>query len=85
MAPNERAQKNHEEVFPGHVSTLALTDPELIEIFDNFAFDEVLNQGQQLREDINQLGTSIADIGYPRTLNGLRAVDEITLPESKKP
>lgn len=42
MAPNARAQKNHDELFPGHVSTLAVTDPELIEIFDNFAFDEVL-------------------------------------------
>lgn len=42
MAPNERACKNHDELFPGHVSTLAVTDPELIDIFDNFAFDEVL-------------------------------------------
>ena len=31
--------------FRGHVSTLAVTDPELIEIFDNFAFDEVLRHG----------------------------------------
>jgi 4-carboxymuconolactone decarboxylase len=45
MAPNERAQKNHDELFRGHVSTLAVTDPELIEIFDNFAFDEVLSHG----------------------------------------
>ena len=42
MAPNEIARKNHDELFPGHVSTLAVTDPELIETFDNFAFDEVL-------------------------------------------
>ena len=27
---------------PGRVSTLKVTDPELIEVFDNFAFDEVL-------------------------------------------
>jgi 4-carboxymuconolactone decarboxylase len=45
MAPNARAQKNHDELFPGHVSTLAVTDPELIETFDNFAFDEVLSHG----------------------------------------
>ena len=43
--PNERARKNHDELFPGHVSTLAATDPELIETFDNFAFDEVLRHG----------------------------------------
>jgi len=42
VKPNERAQKIHNELFPGHVSTLAVTDPELIETFDNFAFDEVL-------------------------------------------
>jgi 4-carboxymuconolactone decarboxylase len=42
MKPNERAQQNHNELFPGHVSTLAVSDPELIAIFDNFAFDEVL-------------------------------------------
>lgn len=45
MAPNERAQNNHDELFPSHVSTLAVTDPELIEVFDNFAFDEVLSHG----------------------------------------
>ncbi|MFO1364109.1 MAG: carboxymuconolactone decarboxylase family protein [Burkholderiales bacterium] len=46
MPVNERARKNHDELFPGHVSTLAVTDPELIEIFDNFAFDEVLRESQ---------------------------------------
>jgi 4-carboxymuconolactone decarboxylase len=45
MAPNEQAQKNHDELFPGHISTLGVTDPELIEIFDNFAFDEVFRHG----------------------------------------
>jgi 4-carboxymuconolactone decarboxylase len=42
MAISETAQQNHDELFPGHVSTLKITDPELIEVFDNFAFDEVL-------------------------------------------
>lgn len=42
MAPNARARRNHDELFPDHVSTLAVTDPELIEVFENFAFDEVL-------------------------------------------
>src|SRR5215471_18124502 len=39
---SEAARKNHEELFPNHKSTLKVTDPELIEVFDNFAFDEVL-------------------------------------------
>jgi 4-carboxymuconolactone decarboxylase len=42
VAISEEAQRNHDALFPGHVSTLAKTDPELIEYFDNFAFDEVL-------------------------------------------
>jgi len=41
----EAAIKNHEELFPGLQSTLQLTDPELIEVFDNFAFDEVISCG----------------------------------------
>jgi 4-carboxymuconolactone decarboxylase len=45
MAPNARAQKNHDELFPGPASALAVTDPELIATFDNFAFDEVLGHG----------------------------------------
>jgi 4-carboxymuconolactone decarboxylase len=39
---SEAAHRNHEELFPNHKSTLKVTDPELIEVFDNFAFDEVL-------------------------------------------
>ncbi|OBB14914.1 carboxymuconolactone decarboxylase [Mycolicibacterium setense] len=42
MAISETAKRNHDELFPDHVSALAVTDPELIEVFDNFAFDEVL-------------------------------------------
>lgn len=44
-AISEAARKNHDELFPGNVSTLAVTDPELVEYFDNFAFDEVLRHG----------------------------------------
>jgi 4-carboxymuconolactone decarboxylase len=43
---SEVARKNHEKLFPGHASTLAQTDPELIEVFDNFAFDEVLRESK---------------------------------------
>ncbi|OUL33899.1 carboxymuconolactone decarboxylase family protein [Nostoc sp. 106C] len=39
---SEAAHNNHEELFPNHKSTLKVTDPELIEVFDNFAFDEVI-------------------------------------------
>jgi hypothetical protein len=60
--------RNHEEFFPGHVSTLALTDPELIEIFDNFAFDEVLSHGNlDVRTKLMvQLASIIASHGLQR-------------------
>ena len=45
MTISETALRNHNELFPGHVSTLKVTDPELIEVFDTFAFDEVLQHG----------------------------------------
>jgi 4-carboxymuconolactone decarboxylase len=45
MAISEKAQQNHDELFLGHVSSLKDSDPELIEYFDNFAFDEVLRHG----------------------------------------
>jgi 4-carboxymuconolactone decarboxylase len=45
MAISDTARRTHDELFPGHVSTLARTDPDLIEVFDNFAFDEVLRHG----------------------------------------
>jgi hypothetical protein len=45
MAIREEAPRNHDALFPNHVSTLKVTDPELIELFDNWAFDEVLKDG----------------------------------------
>jgi 4-carboxymuconolactone decarboxylase len=62
MAISDVARANHDLLFPGHVSTLAVTDPELIEVFDNFAFDEVLQLApldSRIRL-ITQLGALIA-------------------------
>ena len=42
MAISDAARRNHEQLFPNRESTLARTDPELIEYFDNFTFDDVL-------------------------------------------
>lgn len=42
MSISETANKNHEELWPGYESKAGITDPELIEVFDNFAFDEVI-------------------------------------------
>lgn len=39
----KQAAKNHEELWPGYQSKAKITDPDLIQVFDNFAFDEVIN------------------------------------------
>lgn len=41
---SEAAIRNHEELWPDYESKAAKADPELIEIFDNWAFDEVIAQ-----------------------------------------
>jgi 4-carboxymuconolactone decarboxylase len=40
---SENAIKNHEELWPNYSSKAKQTDPDLIEVFDNFAFDEVIS------------------------------------------
>lgn len=42
----ENALENHGKLFPNHESKLQETDPEFIEIFDNWAFDEVIRQSK---------------------------------------
>ena len=44
MAITEKAKVYHEKMFPGYVSKFLETDPEFIARFDNFAFDEVVNE-----------------------------------------
>ena len=50
MPANETARRNHDALFGERVSTLAQTDPELIEYFDNLAFDEVIGDAAALDE-----------------------------------
>jgi 4-carboxymuconolactone decarboxylase len=45
MSMNAAAQKNHDELFPNHKSLLKETDPEFIDYYDNFAFDDVIAKG----------------------------------------
>lgn len=42
MNITEAAHKIHEELWPGYQSKAKQTDPDLIQVFDNFAFDEVI-------------------------------------------
>jgi 4-carboxymuconolactone decarboxylase len=41
MSIIQEAQRVHDTLFPNHQSTLKATDPEFIELFDNWAFGEV--------------------------------------------
>lgn len=88
MAITEAARKNHDELFPGHVSTLQVTDPELIEYFDNFAFDEVLSHGNLTTRTrlMVQLASMIASqaLGEYRVILGAAVTVGITPIEVKE-
>jgi 4-carboxymuconolactone decarboxylase len=112
MCISETALKNHEELWPDYKSRAIQTDPELIELFDNFAFDEVISYGNldtkirvmmilgstiacQAQGEYNMmvnaalnvgvtpvevkeiLYQSVPYVGYTRTLNELRCLNEV--------
>lgn len=53
------AEKNHKELWPDYVSRAKITDPELVTVFDNFAFDEILkHSNMQVKERTLLLMTS---------------------------
>lgn len=70
MAITEFAREYHERMFPGYVSDFLRTDPEFIERFDNFAFDEVVNQEGQELDDKTRFMAILA------TLLGCQGIDE---------
>ncbi len=88
MAISEPAQKNHDQLFPSHVSTLKVTDPELIEVFDNFAFDETLTRsGLDIRTRLMvQLAALISCQGLSeyRVMLGAALANGVTPVEAKE-
>ena len=70
MAITEFAKAYHEKMFSGYVSDFLRTDPEFIERFDNFAFDEVINQEGQGLPDETRFMAILA------TLLGCQGIDE---------
>lgn len=68
MAITTAAKDYHEKMFPGYVSDFLRTDPEFIEFFDNFAFDEVVSQGSL--DDRTRFLSILA------TLLGCQGIDE---------
>ena len=69
MPITENAKQYHEKMFPGLKSDFLRTDPEFIERFDNFAFDEVINQdGQGLDDKTRWMAILATLIGCQGTL-----------------
>lgn len=68
MAITESAKKYHKRMFPGYVSKFLETDPEFIERFDNFAFDEVVNS-----DDLDDCTRMMAILAV---LIGCQGIDE---------
>lgn len=68
MAISKYAKEYHERMFPGYESKLLETDPEFLELFDNFAFDEVVNQ-----DDLDDKTRMMAILA---TLLGCQGIDE---------
>lgn len=64
----KNAEAYHEKMFPRYVSKFRETDPEFIERFDNFAFDEVVNQ-----DDLDDRTRMLAILA---TLIGSQSIDE---------
>lgn len=62
------AKAFHEKMFPGYESDFLRTDPEFIERFDNFAFDEVVATVQ--------LDDRTRYLGWLATLLGCQGIDE---------
>lgn len=70
MAITEFSKTYHEKMFPGDASSLLETDPEFIERFDNFAFDEVINEEGRGLPDKTRFMAILA------TLIGCQGIDE---------
>ena len=68
MDLSERAKSYHERMFPGYHSRFLETDPEFIERFDNFAFDEVVGS-----DDLDDRTRMMAILA---TLIGSQSIDE---------
>lgn len=73
MAITDFSKAYHEKMFPGCVSDLLRTDPEFIERFDNFAFDEVINMPDIGGREVDGRTRHMAILS---TLLGCQGIDE---------
>ena len=71
MQITDTSKQYHERMFLGDHSAFLETDPEFVERFDNFAFDEVVNQ-----DDLNDRTRMMAILA---TLLGCQGIDEFKI------
>lgn len=76
MAVSDFAKQYHEKMFPGHISKFIETDPEFIELFDNFAFDEVINMPEIGGREVDGRTRHMAILA---TLLGCQGIDEFSV------
>lgn len=76
MQISASTQKYRERMFPALTSRLPETDPEIVEIFDNFAFDEVINMPSLGGKEVDDRMRHIAILA---TLLGCQGIDEFRL------
>lgn len=72
MSITEFSKHYHEKMLPGYVSKFLETDTEFIELFDNFAFDEVINEEGIALDDRTRMMAILA------TLLGCQGIDEFS-------
>lgn len=73
MAITEKANAYREKLFPGAELKLAKTDPEFFELFENFGFDEAVNEEGHEVDDKSRFLSIIA------LLLGCQGIDEFRL------
>ena len=71
MAISRAAKANHDQLFGERVSSLARTDPELVEYFDNFAFDEVLTDATALDDTLDKPTRLLVQLAAVLAVGGL--------------
>lgn len=72
MPITEQAKQYHEKLFPGYKSQFLKTDPEFIEFFDNFAFDEVVNNDDL--DDSTRLMAILATLIGCQSIDGFKTM-----------
>lgn len=75
MTMSTMTEHTDHELFPGHTSTLTVTDPELTKFLNNFISGEVI-KATELESKTRLMPYN----GYPRTLNAIRCINEV-IPE----